>query len=142
MIKIYGQLQHGYFNHNKIKNKSNNNKKVISYEVRTKLYPFIEDFLINKTKWRTMPKFFNGNKDDSKFIASMLTYGPNKKLLEDIRKEVNQPYIMFSHREIIDAIVFIVQRLDIDVLTIAYSRADTNEEYKSMWDKISERGHV
>jgi hypothetical protein len=140
MVKISGQIQFAY---NK-KNKSDNKK--ISYEVKTKLYPFIEDFIVNNTKWKPMPKHFNGingAKDDSRFISSMLTYGPNnKRMIEDIRKEVNQPYIMFSHREIIDAIVFIIQSLDIDVLTLKYLRKDTIEEYKSIWDKISERGHV
>lgn len=114
--------------------------KNVSHKVKMELYPFIENFLVNKTKWKKMP--VSHGKDDTRFISSMLTYGPNKKLVEDIRKEVNQPHIMFSHREIIDAIVFIIQRLDIDIVTVEYTRTEVNEEYKSIWDKISERGHV
>lgn len=136
MKKFYGNLQFAY-------NKSRNpNKKKVDYKVVHELYPLVENFLINKTKWKKMPSAFNGAKDDTKFVASMLTYGPNKKLVDDIRKEANNPHIIYSHREIIDAIVFIIQRLDIDVLTIEYTRTEVNEKYKSIWDKISERGHV
>jgi len=103
------------------------------------LYPAISDFIINKTKWKKMKAGYV--QDNSNFIIAMINHISNRKVMGMLNKIVEKLPYRFSRKDILNAIVCIIQQNDIDVLTLEY-QSEPNEDFKSIWDKISERGHV
>ncbi len=82
------------------------------------------------------------SKDDYNFIKTMLvSHAWYKRMMSDLEKRVNKLPYKFSDVDMFNTVICIIQQMDIDVLTLEYQR-EPDENFKSYWDKISERGHV
>lgn len=132
-------------------------------EVRNELYPFIEDFVKTRIKWRKMPKlyhndsrltltqFFIGKEYPSlvwrngKQVKKMIKYAPSaqgKLIFDTLREEIDE---RFSTAEVLNTLIGIIYKNRIDHYTLSLKPfVNTKPDTKavSIWDKISENVQV
>ena len=115
-------------------------KKHIRANVRNVVYPHVENFIQNRINWKRLN--LKEHRDSVSFLYDYLKRDPiGKRIIKTVKSELP---IHFSKSDIIDTFVHFIYKMDIDVLTIEIIETidDSVSFRKSLWDKLSEKGHV
>ena len=115
-------------------------KKRVRSNIRNVIYPYVENFIQNRIKWKTLN--LKEYRDSLSFLYDYLKKNSiGKRVIKITKFELP---IYFSKSDIIDTFIHFIYKMDIDVLTIEIIETidDDMSFRKSLWDKLSEKGHV